>query len=188
VAFRTKTIFVVRNAETAGQGAYDSLTATGFAQASRLAVLLAREKIDRIVSSPYLRAIQTAEPLAQTPGLKIEMDDRLVERVLCGEPRSDWRELLESSFDDLDARLPGGDSSRDAMNRARDVIRDALDNAADTTSLITHGCLLTLLLKSLDERFGFANWQVLAYPDVFRVTFSDDPLVIQRLDWADALA
>ena len=39
--------------------------------------LLAAFELDRIVSSPYLRCVQTVEPLAAARGLEIELDEQL---------------------------------------------------------------------------------------------------------------
>ena len=46
---------------------------------SRLANYLATEKIAAIYSSPMKRAVQTAEPLAQTTGLPISIVDEVAE-------------------------------------------------------------------------------------------------------------
>jgi 2,3-bisphosphoglycerate-dependent phosphoglycerate mutase len=103
-------------------------------------------------------------------GLSIVTDDRLIERVLCGEPRADWRDLLAASFDDLDACWPGGETSRAAMDRVGAVIREAMESDVQTTALVTHGCLLALALISMDDRYGFEDWQTLKCPDIFRVS------------------
>jgi 8-oxo-(d)GTP phosphatase len=49
----------------------------GRRQASALVDLLADRPIERVVSSPYLRCLQTVEPLAQSRGLPIEQDEAL---------------------------------------------------------------------------------------------------------------
>ena len=55
------------------------LSPEGFDQAARLANYLATEKIAAIYSSPMKRAVQTAEPLAQTTGLPISIVDEVAE-------------------------------------------------------------------------------------------------------------
>ena len=69
-----------------GQGSDPALSAAGLVQARRLPDALARYPIARLVSSPQRRAMQTAEPLAQTRGLAIDIDDRFAEydRELAG--------------------------------------------------------------------------------------------------------
>jgi broad specificity phosphatase PhoE len=56
-----------------------ALSDDGAAQATGLVEAMDGEPIDRIVSSPYQRCIQTLEPLAKRRGLEIETDDRLAE-------------------------------------------------------------------------------------------------------------
>jgi 8-oxo-dGTP diphosphatase len=46
-------------------------------QSDALVDVLAGYTIDRIVSSPYLRCVQTVEPLAEARGLEIELDEQL---------------------------------------------------------------------------------------------------------------
>jgi phosphohistidine phosphatase SixA len=51
----------------------------GRAQALALRKQVAHHEIRRIVSSPYIRCIETVEPLAAELGLHVELDDRLAE-------------------------------------------------------------------------------------------------------------
>ena len=80
------------------------LTEYGHHQAERAAHALAREKIRRIVASPYTRALQTAEPIARRLGLPVEVRPIVRERfgLACdiGTPR-----------DRLRAAWPGHDFS-----------------------------------------------------------------------------
>ena len=54
------------------------LTEAGRIQAERLAHVLAPDT-RRVVSSPYLRCVQTVAPLAEAKGLRVEEEDRLAE-------------------------------------------------------------------------------------------------------------
>jgi 2,3-bisphosphoglycerate-dependent phosphoglycerate mutase len=78
--------------------------------------------VNLLVSSPYTRAQQSIAPLAQRLGLAVELEARLVERVLSAVPLAQWREALRRTFVDLDLAWPGGESSRTAMARGRAVI------------------------------------------------------------------
>lgn len=49
----------------------------GRRQAQALVGALADQSLDRIVTSPYARCVQTVEPLGEDRGLAIELDDRL---------------------------------------------------------------------------------------------------------------
>jgi broad specificity phosphatase PhoE len=74
------------------------LTELGHAQAEDAARALAGEGIERIIASPYTRALQTAEPIAKTLGVPVTVDPLVRERFgfTCdiGSPRTalerDW--------------------------------------------------------------------------------------------------
>ncbi len=51
----------------------------GRRQADEIAAALAGEDIRRVVASPYVRCVETVEPLAAKLGLEVELDDRLAE-------------------------------------------------------------------------------------------------------------
>jgi 2,3-bisphosphoglycerate-dependent phosphoglycerate mutase len=175
-----KTLYVVRHCKAEGQEADAPLTPEGVAQANSLAALLATANIERIVSSPYVRATQTIAPLARRFSLAVELDVRLVERVLCAGSRADWQELLCASFADLDLSFEGGESSRSAMQRAVAVVTEIQRHSAQSTLLVTHGNLMALLLKHFDDSIGFAEWCALSNPDVYRVVLTE-PFSIRRL-------
>ena len=68
------------------------LSGKGRQQARSIARLLRSEPITRIVSSPFVRCVQTVEPLAAALGLEVELDQRLAE----GESRDGALALLAS--------------------------------------------------------------------------------------------
>ena len=72
-------LFIVRHAKAA-PGAPDELrplTEDGRAAARDLGKRLAGERLDAVVSSPLLRARETAEAIARAAGLELEIDERL---------------------------------------------------------------------------------------------------------------
>lgn len=79
------TIFLVRHAhagkrsEWAGDDAARPISERGAAQSAAIAALLAERSVGRIVSSPYLRCVQTVAPLGAQLALDVEPDDRLAE-------------------------------------------------------------------------------------------------------------
>ena len=62
-----------------GQPADPPLSATGHRQAGLMAQWLAQERIDRLYSSPLVRARETALPLAEVLDLQIEIEDGVAE-------------------------------------------------------------------------------------------------------------
>jgi broad specificity phosphatase PhoE len=79
------TIFLVRHSHAGRRSEWDGedearpLSPRGDAQSAAVADLLAATPVRRIVSSPYVRCVQTVEPAAERFGLAIEPDDRLAE-------------------------------------------------------------------------------------------------------------
>jgi len=63
----------------AGDDRLRPLDDEGYDQAIALPDVLAGRAIARVVSSPYLRCIETVEPLAAALGLTVELDGRLAE-------------------------------------------------------------------------------------------------------------
>lgn len=179
-----KQLFVIRHCSATGQEPDAPLTAEGLAQAEALATHLETAGIDRIVSSPMLRARQTAAPLARRLGLPVEMDDRLSERVLSSTPRPDWLARLEDSFADHDLCLEGGESLRTAMARIGACVEEIWQGSAAAPAIVTHGALMAALLVHYDPAFGFAGWRALTNPDLFRLRRTAAGVEVIRL-WGD---
>ncbi|AWB45595.1 hypothetical protein DCC85_16275 [Paenibacillus sp. CAA11] len=73
-------LYFVRHAESEyieGQERMRGLTEQGGRDALQVAALLADERIDRFISSPYERAVQTLEPLAERGSKRIELYEDL---------------------------------------------------------------------------------------------------------------
>jgi len=166
-------IVLVRHATATGQDANAALTIEGQRQARMLADLLLRFQIQRVISSPFVRATESVEPFCRRADLRLETDDRLVERVLSARNLPDWREHLRRSFDDLDYCLEDGESSRTAQARGTSAVRAAL-TSGERCVLVTHGNLLALILRSIDATVGFDVWSRLSNPDAFVLHVDDE--------------
>ena len=179
----SRILYVVRHCQAEGQGPSAPLTERGRQQAEALCAFLADFGVQRIVSSPFARAVESIRPLSARLGVDVKIDQRLVERTLSTVPLTDWREQLRVSFQDLDLIIGGGESSRAAMQRARAAVGDILGHPAERTVVVTHGNLMTLMLKTFDDHIGFELWERLTYPDVYAVTVRGAQRTIRRV-WA----
>lgn len=179
-----KHIYIVRHCKAAGQEPDAPLTELGVQQADQLAAFLSDKEIDSIISSPFERAFRTIKPFADKRGLEIALDERLTERVLSVQDLPDWYEKLRMTYDDLDLCYEGGESSRTAMNRVSSVVAKVLSGPHRHTVLVSHGNLISLLLKHFDDQIGFKEWEALSNPDVYLLTFEENSPKIQRV-WAD---
>ena len=176
-----KIIYLVRHAKAAGQAADAPLTSEGIDQAEALAEFLSEVGIGRIVSSPFARAVKSIKPLSIRLNIEINLDERLVEAALSTIDYSDWLDKLRATFSDFELCFEGGESNRAATTRATSAINDALLLGADRVVVVTHGRLLTLMLKHFDPKYGFEEWQNLTTPDVFRIVIKENESQVQRI-------
>lgn len=177
-----KKLIVIRHCSATGQERDAELTIAGKNQANTLATFLLENQlqIDYIISSPFVRAIDSIRPYALQANLSIQEDERLAERTLSDVPMDDWLQKLESTFTNIDIAFSGGESSKQATDRAISLIQDVLQLNHTTTLLVTHGNLLTLILKHFDHTIGFNEWRALTNPDVYEIVI-DEQCTIKRL-------
>jgi len=142
------------------------LNAEGRRQTGELAsTLKARYSLDKIVSSPLERAIETAELIANATGTAITIDDGITE--------VDSGLWTGKTFEHLNALdhwqrynrrrsltcPPGGETMMDVQSRSWRAIQKMIhleDTSSETCALVTHGdvirCLLLLFLgMSIDH-------------------------------------
>jgi broad specificity phosphatase PhoE len=111
------------------QGRVDAaLSATGHEQAAALGRRFAGERVTRVVSSPLLRARETAAAIAAPHGLSVEVDDRLIELdygewdgvALADVPAADWTRWRA----DVTFAPPGGERLPDVTARIASFLAD----------------------------------------------------------------
>jgi 2,3-bisphosphoglycerate-dependent phosphoglycerate mutase len=176
-----KIIYLVRHGKATGQAADAPLTSEGIDQAEALAEFLLGVGISQIVSSPFARALKSIKPLSIRLNIEIKLDERLIEAALSTIDYSDWLDKLRESFSDFELSFEGGESSQAATDRAMAAINDALLLATAPIVVVTHGRLLTLMLKHFDSRYGFEEWQNLTTPDVFRIVIKENESQVDRI-------
>ena len=177
-----KKLIAVRHCSATGQERDAALTIAGEKQAHFLADFLIQNnlQIESIISSPFTRAIQSIAPFALRTNLPVGEDERLEERILSNNPMEDWLQKLEYTFTNIDIAFLGGESTKQAMDRVASLIQDILQQKHQVTLLVTHGNLLTLILKYFDNRIGFLAWKNLSNPDIYEITI-DEQTTIHRL-------
>ena len=165
------------------------LSDAGRQQSERVADLLEAQDVAAIISSPYTRAIQTVQPLADRLRMTIAIDSDLRERLLSSGPLDDFKTSFEATWRDFHLVHPGGESSAAAQARVSRAIRRiaALGDDRDVV-IATHGNALSLFLRTLDESVDFAFWTGMSLPDVYAVETRPDDAWLYRRVWLDAQA
>lgn len=123
------------------------LSELGFAQAQRIAEWLKNEPIRAIYSSPLLRAIQTAQPLADALGLPVRIHHGLIS-VDYGEWQGHTPKEVSTLWPDLyrqylhaphEVQFPGGESLPIALERAVAMLNELGEiHAGQTVALFSH--------------------------------------------------
>ena len=125
------------------------LTEVGMEQAEQLARIARKLPIGRIISSPMVRARQTAAPTARELGLPVEVDDRLIEQhygIYEGVSRFD--EGFLGNKRQFAYRYPGGESMMDVAYRVYSLLEELKRKQGEqNVLLVCHGgvCRATLL-------------------------------------------
>ncbi len=169
---RVTRLYLIRHGQSAGnaEGRFGGHSATplsdlGFQQATTTAEALARERIDAIYSSDLLRAVQTAQPLADLLGLPIIQTPAFRERhvgVLEGLTFDESKELHPDDYYALVNRninhtITKGESYRHLLRRANRELGQIIDaHRGERVAVFSHTgaiCFLTLQMIGAINRF-----------------------------------
>lgn len=125
-----------------GQRADIPLTRQGLEQAEHAADVLAGCGAVSVLTSDLLRAVQTAEVIAERIGVPLQQREELREQSLGiyeGRPsREVWAETDPADWGRPTWRPPGGESTADVARRLKVVLRDSATTHGDVV-LVTHG-------------------------------------------------
>jgi broad specificity phosphatase PhoE len=157
----------VANAGGIHQGQADfELSEIGLAQARALAARWQRETVtfDRIISSPLLRARQTAEILAAAQHLPVEFDSNWMERdigLLSGLSAEEAAQRFpRPAFMHPYQALGGdGESRWEAYLRAGRAVQDLLRRPPGSYLVVSHGAILNMVLYAMLGIIPQANFQ-----------------------------
>jgi 2,3-bisphosphoglycerate-dependent phosphoglycerate mutase len=180
------TLILVRHAQSAPDPALPErdwpLSEAGRRQASDLTDALAELGVDALASSPYLRAVETLRPYAESAGLAISLDEDLRERALGGwlPNPADVEEAVRRMHADLDFKLEGGESGHVCIARFEAALgRVAAANPGRTVAVGSHGGVLSHLLARQGVQLPDAFWKRIRNPHLFIFDASDE------LCWVD---
>jgi probable phosphoglycerate mutase len=154
-------LFVARH----GEALYESellsdsggwLSREGREQSRRLADRLAGERVAAVWSSPMARAVQTAELAAGVLGVDVVVREGLREfgvgdaRGTTGDPDPFVETFSAWLSGDLAARIPGGESGTDVVERYAAVLDEiADDHRGESVLVVSHGGVMCTALPAL---------------------------------------
>lgn len=129
----SKTIYLFRHSEPADDRTIPTEQIPfSYEGRKKIAGMVPRfDRISDVYSSPYLRAVQTAEAF----GMKVSVDDRLHERTI-GRPEAFTKDLWELQYHDRALKLAGGESFLEAGRRMRLAMTDILSGLRNGQSAV----------------------------------------------------
>lgn len=149
-----RTIYLVRHGAKQKIKGDPTLTKLGEEQAKLTAQYLSDKEVNVILSSPILRAQQTAEAISKKLNLPFETEPLLRERSNWGDDdKQSFEEFLvmwNKSTMDRDWLPPVGDSSRVAGERINKVINSSKYSSLNLV-LVTHGGVIRDFLRNVFE-------------------------------------
>jgi isoleucyl-tRNA synthetase len=153
-----------KNEISAITGANDSLTEKGEQQVSDSAKFLKKEKIDVIITSPFLRTKQTAEIIAKEIGFEGEIieDSRIGEMQVSDWNGKTWREYI-SQFtrqERFEKHIGNAENWEDVHQRAAGFMFD-IDKKYENKNIliVSHGGPVTLIMYAA---LGLTNKELVA--------------------------
>lgn len=158
-----KTVYFVRhgqsedNARPVFQSQHSPLNERGKEQAEKIAERAARLEFDHLISSPYLRARETAEAISRVTGKVPEFSDLFVERIKpsaiegklyddteAKELNEKWRETHFAKG----LKVEDGENYEEIVARADKALEFLEDHEGENLVVVTHGLFFrTMMLR-----------------------------------------
>ncbi|MDP5274292.1 histidine phosphatase family protein [Chengkuizengella axinellae] len=160
------------------------LSERGFLDAKVVTETLKSVNIDVVISSPYKRAIQTVEGIAQHFDQTIMMEEDYKERLLSKVPVDDFNNAIKKVWEDEHFSWEGGESNYIAQERGVSVTKKVLDIYHGKNIVVgTHGNIMVLIMKYFDSKYDYHFWKELDMPDIYKLTFEGEKLIYVNHLW-----
>ncbi|CAB4966435.1 unannotated protein [freshwater metagenome] len=190
-------VFVARH----GEAVYESellsdaggwLSPLGREQARALAERVAPERIARVWTSDMARAVQTGEIVAAALGVDVVVRKGLREFGVgdaagtTGDP-DPFAETFAAWLDgDLAARISGGESGEDVVERYTAVLDEIADaHRGESVLVVSHGGVMCMALSAVARNLALSHSRDLPMPNCGVVALEGDADGWVARSWAD---
>jgi len=152
------TIYLIRHGQKQVHAGDPSLTQIGFDQAKETGEYLKQFPINKIISSPLKRTVETAQQIAKVLNLKYSLDKALIERMIWSDPKITRQEFIREWIKSTNNReyVPKyGDSSRATGERIHQLV-NKVSKDQNHIVFVTHGGAILDYLRNMfgDERLS----------------------------------
>ena len=158
------------------------LSLEGLKKSEELVKIFSEIKIDDIYSSPYKRAIQTIEPIANNKNIKIKIvkDFREIKISKDNWIEDNFNEFCKKQWNDFSYKLTGGESLLEVQKRnVKKLNRILLKRKGMTIIIGTHGIALSTIINYYDKTFDYNNFENIAdiMPYIIKIEFEEDKYI-----------
>jgi probable phosphoglycerate mutase len=190
-------VFVARH----GEAVYESdllsdaggwLSPLGRDQAQALAERVAPERIARVWTSDMARAVQTGEIVAAALGADVVVRTGLREFGVgdaagtTGDPDPFAETFAAWLGGDLTARIPGGESGEDVVERYTAVLDEIADaHRGESVLVVSHGGVMCMALSAVARNLALSHSRDLPMPHCGVVALEGDVDGWVARSWAD---
>lgn len=174
------TIYLVRHAEPNYNNHDDQtreLTEKGLQDCQLLVNFFADKQIDHVVSSPYKRAVDTIQPVADSKQLPITLQADFRERKIDDVWIDDFKTFTANQWQDFDYKASqAGESLGEVKTRTITALTDLLENSpADHLIISSHGTAISTIINHYNPDFGYEQFETIKtlMPFVVELMFED---------------
>jgi 2,3-bisphosphoglycerate-dependent phosphoglycerate mutase len=138
------------------------------------------KEIDYVMSSPFLRAVDTVASLAAGINKEVLILEDFRERKIDNGWIDDFDAFAEKQWSDFDYKLKDGESLREVQNRNINALNGVRTAYKDKTLVIgSHGAALSTIINYYNKTFGYENFRAIKslMPWIVKFTFEEDRCV-----------
>lgn len=176
-------IYFIRHAEPNYDNHNDmerELSPKGLRDRMLAAQLLADVPVDAVLSSPFKRAVDTVQPIADGRGLTVTTVDGFRERRVDSVWIEDFNGFCKAQWADFDYKLSDGECLREVQERNIAALSEVLRQYQGRTLVIgSHGTALSTIINHYDHSFGHEQFERIrkVMPWVVRFEFDGERCV-----------
>lgn len=176
------TVYFVRHAEPNYNNHNDELrelTIKGLKDRTLVTEFFKDKNIDIVLSSPYIRAVDTVKEFADAYNLKIETVFDFRERKIDSVWIEDFTTFCKQQWNDFSYKLSDGETLNEVQSRNVEALKLVLDKYKNRNIIVgSHGTALSTIINYFDCSFGYENFEKIKslMPWIVKFTFDNDKL------------
>lgn len=156
-------VYFVRHAEPNYDNHDDmtrELSEKGLKDRTLVTEFLLDKQIDAVLSSPFMRAVDTVRDFAERQGHEIEIIADFRERRIDNCWIEDFKGFCKKQWEDFSYKLSDGECLREVQTRNIAALKDLLKRYAGKNVVVgSHGTALSTLINYYDHSFGYAQFE-----------------------------